>query len=121
MAEQGTKILRAAMRGARQRKNNYQCQKRERRPLPQACPCLYPTIINPSERNRDQQAEQDVRQIHRASSQPVELKRIQRGKQVPGDFSGGERFEGTSEEVAEKHHPSGGEADRRREESRDVS
>src|ERR1700687_6310859 len=120
MAEQRMKVCWASMPRPCQSKQNNEREKRKGGEFSQPPPRAYPAIVHPCQRDGDRQPQQNMREVNRVTAQPVQLMRIQRREQISCDAPGGERFKGASEKVAEKDHPSSGEADARRKELGDV-
>src|SRR6266849_7461026 len=96
---------------AREREDNDQSKKRESREFQKSSAGANSTVIQPREEHRDNQPEYDVGQIHGVIAHTIKFDGVERGKQVTGNPSGGQRFERASQKVGQEHHPAGYEAD----------
>src|SRR5580704_10079679 len=77
-------------------------------------------VVDGGEKQSKRHAQDESRKENGLTSDAVQLERVKKRKNVGGDFSEGDGFPRTNDEVCEKHHPAGEVADDRRENLRRV-
>jgi len=71
-------------------------------------------VVDGGEKQSERDTEDETREENGLAVYAIELERIERGENVGGNFTEGDGFPGTDDEVSEKHHPAGEVADDRR-------
>ena len=121
MTEQRPQVGCVSVLGSGKNENDYETQKNERTPLRESSARLDTSIIQPTKYDRDDNSEQQMREIYGEAFQAIQLEGIQRRPQVASNSSRSQGLEWACKPVTEKYHPAGHKTYKWREEARGVS